>query len=158
MALDIRQYLEDKPERGRVVGYHLKPAGQTLIAEVIQGDDRTDRLVEFSEALGSFLAVPREGITTSQIRNIFGEVKKIEMEWERNPTSSWVRLQLLRPKLAYMAKRAAEGSRGEGSRGFALKEVLSAAIVKVESKSENFQRLVNFFEAILAYHRAAGGR
>jgi CRISPR-associated protein Csm2 len=153
MALDIRQFIQEKKDRrDRVSDYELKPEGKTLIAEVIQRNDRTDRLVDFSETFGGFLADSREGITTAQIRNIFGEIKKIEMEWERNPASSWVRLQLLRPKLAYTAKRA------EKSKGYAFKEVLSEAIVKVDGKTENFQRLVNLFEAILAYHRAAGGK
>lgn len=153
MAVDIREYLQEKKDgKGKVVDFNLKAAGEALTAEVIQQEDRTDRLVEFSESFGAFLADRDQSLTTSQIRNVFGEVKKIEMDWKRDPKTSWLRLQLLRPKLAYTAKKS------DRLGGSALREVLSSAILKVEGKAENFQRFVNFFEAILAYHRAAGGK
>ena len=154
MALNIREYLTEKREGRRLSDYELTQEGKRLTADIIRQSESTDRLVSFAEGLGSFLANRREGISTSQIRNIFGEVKKIEMEWGRSPESSWVRLQLLRPKLAYTAKKSERTS----VRGLALKEVLSAAILCIEGEIENFQRVVNFFEAILAYHRAYGGQ
>lgn len=155
MALNLMDYIEEvKDQRGQVVDCRLKPAGQTLTQEVIEQPNRTDRLVDFSEAFGTYLAKAGEQqrLTTSQIRNIFGEVKKIEMDWGRKPEASWARLQLLRPKLAYTAKRE------NRSRLFALREVLSSAVVQVKGDAGNFQRFVDFFEAILAYHRAAGGQ
>ena len=152
MQYRIEEYLEPKRDRGRIQDYTINSDGKQLAAEIIAREDLTDRLVDFSEAFGRFLAHPREGITTSQIRNIFGEVKKIEMEWDRGPETSWVRLQLLRPKLAYTAKKA------DRPGSYALREMLSEAIQNVQGKKENFRRFVNFFEAILAYHKAAGGR
>ncbi|MBC7317257.1 MAG: type III-A CRISPR-associated protein Csm2, partial [Chloroflexi bacterium] len=35
---------------------------------------------------------------------------------------------------------------------------LKPAVDYVQGKTENFERFVEFFEAILAYHRAYGGR
>lgn len=56
---------------------------------------------------------------------------------------------LLKPKLAYAAarQRAAEP----------LSKVISAAIDKVHSL-EDFNRLVQFIESTIAYHKAAGGK
>ena len=63
---------------------------------------------------------------------------------------------MLKPKLAYTANRHASVN--------TLKEVLTQAIDlvgKEQEKSyqrEKFSRFVDFFEAILAYHKASGGR
>lgn len=152
MAMNVMQYLDArKDNRGRVVDFRLQPEGKTLTAEVITDDRKTDVLVAFSEAFGKF--AKEKGLTTSQIRNVFGEVKKIEMNWSRDPEGSWIQLQLLRPKLAYAARKA-------NSAGVcALREVLSEAITQVKKGDEaDFRRFSNFFEAILAYHRAAGGQ
>lgn len=132
--------------------YKLHGKCDNLIVGVIQQEDQTDKLVEFAEVMGKLFADRYDGISTSQIRNIFGEVRKIEMDWKRDSKASWVRLQLLRPKLAYTAKKA------NSKCGFIFQEVLSIAILKVDGKTENFQRFVSLFEAILAYHRASGGR
>ena len=137
---------------GRQTTYQLMRECDDLIAGIIQQDDQTDKLVEFAEVIGKFLVDRYDGISTSQIRNIFGEVRKIEMDWKRDSEASWVRLQLLRPKLAYTAKKANQ------KRGFVFQEILSKAILNIDGEAKNFQRFVNLFEAILAYHRASGGR
>lgn len=61
-------------------------------------------------------------------------------------------LLLLKPKLAYAAAKP-----GAKKGIIDLKEVLSTAIDNVDD-ADKFKNFVNFFEAILAYHRAAGGR
>lgn len=124
---------------------------------IIQGDD-TQRLVEVAERVGDELVKQR--LTTAQIRNIFGTVRKIEMNWpehsdsvnEERVRNAQHQLLLLKPKLAYQAKR----ERGGGVQ--ALESVLSPAIDLVGDDRAHFGRFVDFFEAILAYHRAAGGR
>ena len=161
MAMQIEEIVSSKG-RGRDTTYQLTQKGKNLISDIIKRDEQTDKLVELAELMGIFLLdlfknqngrmIPgRDKLTTSQIRNIFGEVRKIEMEWNRNPERSWVRLQLLRPKLAYTAKKA------NTNRAVIFQDVLSAAILNIESKDENFKRFVNLFEAILAYHKAHGG-
>jgi len=102
-------------------------------------------LVQTAEQLGPHLQ--RGNLTTSQIRNVYGMVKRMEMR-EFNPHE----FVLLKPKLAYAAKRA----RAKGAEE--LKEVLSWAIDEVGTDPDKFQRFVDFFEAILAYHVAAGGK
>jgi CRISPR-associated protein Csm2 len=106
-------------------------------------------LVELAEQVGR--RVKNEGLTTNQIRNIFGLVKRMEMEMRKG--SDWKHeLMMLKPKMAYAAARAS----GRGAE--TLARVLSHAIDAVESDASKFSRFVDLFEAILAYHKAAGGR
>ncbi len=119
------------------------------IFQIIQNGDYAT-LVERAEQLGRELAAQR--LTTSQIRNVFGEVKRLQMRFDAN------RLRMLKPKLAYMGARAGTG-------GQKLREVLTSAVDAVFSGNpteqetlQRFQRMVDFFEAILAYHKAFGGR
>ncbi len=86
-------------------------------------------------------------LTTSQIRNIYGAVKKMQMKGELDTH----KLLMLKPKLAYAAKR-------HGGGVGTLKDVLTQAIDLVGNDSTKFNRFVDFFEAILAYHKDAGGR
>ena len=125
------------------------------IKEVIQ-QNKPKELVEYAEEIAKVLV--NERLTTSQIRTFFTEVKLIEgivrekkeMTPEREREIER-RLHLLKPKLAYQT--------GRHGRGVAkLEEALIPAInCGVESK-ENFQRFIDFFEAILAYHKAKGGK
>jgi CRISPR-associated protein Csm2 len=65
----------------------------------------------------------------------------------------------LRPKLAYSAKRAKEKTPVADK----LAAVLSSGIAEVvegkdgDDKKQRFQRFADFFEAVLAYHKAHGG-
>ncbi len=102
-------------------------------------------LVEIAERLGPHLKNGR--LTTSQIRNIYGMVK--QMEIRGFDATEFV---LLKPKLAYAAARANVQGAHE------LKDVLTWAIDEVGADATKFARFVDFFEAILAYHQAAGGR
>lgn len=114
--------------------------------------------IEFAESFGNYLAKNR--LTTSQIRNIYGEVKRIEAKlgdgtFGKEPYRDFL---LLKPKMAYASKRA-------GTRGFSeLKEVMDKVHVAVteiennEQRVECFKNYVDLFEAILAYHKASGGR
>lgn len=102
-------------------------------------------LVELAERVGK--QVKNEGLTTNQIRNIYGLVKKMEMKG-----FSAHELMMLKPKMAYAAARAS----GRGAQ--ILSKVLSHAIDAVGSDASKFPRFVDLFEAILAYHKAAGGK
>ena len=100
-------------------------------------------LVKEAEQRGRQLA---RDLTTSQIRNIYGAVKKMQMKGQLDTH----KLLMLKPKLAYAAKRHGRGVE-------TLKDVLTQAIDLVGNDSKKFNRFVDFFEAILAYHRAYGG-
>ena len=119
---------------------------------IVQGDAAL--LVDKAKEIGTGLG---RQLTTSQIRNVFGTVRQIEMNWGPRATQQQHRsaarqLTLLKPKLAYQAER----ERGGGVRQLA--NVLTPAIDLVGDDRDRFQNFVDFFEAILAYHTAAGGR
>lgn len=101
-------------------------------------------LVETAEKYGRKLA---QSLTKSQIRNIYGAVKKMQMKGKLDTH----KLLMLKPKLAYAAKRHGGGVN-------TLKDVLTQAIDLVGNDQQKFNRFVDFFEAILAYHKAYGGR
>lgn len=111
--------------------------------------------IKYAEDFGRELA---RTLSTSQIRNVFGEVRRIQMKGQDATFES--ELILLKPKLAYA--RARKGTTGnEGAKD--IEKVLGAAIDAVfagdpKSKYQRFENFANFFEAILAYHRSFGGK
>jgi CRISPR-associated protein Csm2 len=119
---------------------------------IVRGD--AQHLTALAGQIGTSLA---RQLTTSQIRNVFGTVRQIEMNWgpratEQQRKHAARQLILLKPKLAYQAKR----ERGTGVQELA--NVLTPAIDLVGEDRDRFQNFVDFFEAILAYHTAAGGK
>jgi CRISPR-associated protein Csm2 len=120
---------------------------------VMTADPTGQELVRFAEQTA--LALVKQNLKSSQIRNIFTEVRRIQAQWRQEPDKAVRRLSMLRPKLAYQAKRNKEVA--------GLRDVLTEAIDQVveapaEEREERFRRLADLFEAILAYHRAQGGR
>ncbi len=129
--------------------------------DVIMGDDpvaSAKELVRSAEAWGRYLAQELK-LSTSQIRTIFGEVRRIEMSWASGETHARATgdLLLLKPKLAYQAARDAEKNR-RTKPVQALASILTPGIDRVQESQKRFQRFVDFFEAVLAYHKAAGGK
>jgi CRISPR-associated protein Csm2 len=118
------------------------------IAEIISTDS-PKLLVEQAEHIGEQLA---HSLSKNQIRNIFGRVRQIQFNWreEEDRARAYRDLQLLRPKMAYQATRESDVK--------PLAAVLDKAIREVEDSPDKFQRFVDFFEAILAYHTTYGGR
>ncbi|HNZ02043.1 MAG TPA: type III-A CRISPR-associated protein Csm2 [Anaerolineaceae bacterium] len=125
------------------------------IDKIIQNQEATEKLVEVADNLGRELK--DLGLTTAQIRALFGEVRQIQAQWSIRGQEDRAlrRFILLKPKMAYRARR----ERGQGVR--TLVEVLTMALDAVISggtdKKEKFDRFVEFFEAILAYHKSYGG-
>lgn len=122
--------------------------------------------VAFAEKFGEQIADTKTGkLSTSQIRNFFGEVVRlkaknvfedsIDKNFKSEIEPSFI---LLKPKLAYAAQR----HKVQGL--IDLKAILTAGIDCVLSENDNikkqkrFNNFVDLFEAILAYHRAAGGK
>lgn len=115
-------------------GYNLPP-------DVIEKGG--EPLVTAAESLGQKLA---RNLKTSQIRKVYGAVKKIQMSDEFRQND----LIMLKPKLAYAAAR--------NDAVMDLKEALTQAIDQVGDDPQKFKNFVDFFEATLAYHKAAGGQ
>jgi CRISPR-associated protein Csm2 len=126
------------------------------ITTIISDPNGMDLLVNKSRELARDLKDNK--MTTAQIRALFGEVRQIEAEWdmENKREEAYRRLILLRPKMAYRARK----ERGDAVK--LLVDILDKAVVEVtkgkaEERNLRFRHFVEFFEAILAYHKAFGG-
>jgi CRISPR-associated protein Csm2 len=109
-------------------------------------------MIECADDLGRHLK--NKKVTTSQIRNAYGNMKKLEMAgWQGNRTQR--EMLLLKPRLAYAAGRQQDWATKEGLEN--LRQVIDSAINAVTDE-ESFKRFCQFFEAIIAYHKAAGGK
>ena len=156
----------------------IKLVGESEIASWMKNPFSAETIY-FAEFLGYFAADAE--LSTSQIRNSFGEVKRIQMNAMAYQNESMylnstdmMSFRMLVPKLSYAAAR----SKKEGTDKF--KEVMAICIgavieeielQKSKSKEEDkspetndninkinpFENFTNFFEAILAYHKTAGG-
>ena len=91
-------------------------------------------------------------LTTSQIRQVFTRCKSIEAKGIEENLHAFL---MLKPYLAYAAKRHGEGVTALiGVLEPSIDQVLQGSPDKLQTRFKNFCSL---FEAILAYHRAAGG-
>jgi len=116
------------------------------IKKIVDGDTKV--LNEYAKELAEKYAPQdekekKEKLTTSQIRNILDDVQR--MNKEELETG---KLDLLRPKLAYVAGKS------KGSWALReLREILDFAIGCVEKNFSKFENFRNFFEAIVGYHK-----
>lgn len=126
---------------------------QYLDQIIVDGNAAT--LVHQAEELGD--ALQQTGLTKSQIRSLYGTVRQIQANWQQDlPAVRLRKVLLLKPRLAYQGARELKVK--------PLAETLSSAIDLVASAKDTetqelrFGHFVDLFEAILAYHTAAGGR
>lgn len=87
-------------------------------------------------------------LDTTQLRKFFGAIREMEKmdEWEKMETDFY----LLKPKLAY--------AKGRGLIKLPFYQFMMACMSKVDvgndtEKMENFKVMVNFLEAVVAYHK-----
>ncbi len=146
----------------------LKSISDKIRKWMIEGFD--EETIDYTEFLGFYFK--EKGLTTSQIRNFFGEVKKIQMKTQDYALQSKVlefseltALKLLLPKLAYNATRNKNTKDFKDVFTIAVKAVLEAEVDFKGKQSafkkaivQRFENFTNFFEAVLAYHRTYGGK
>jgi CRISPR-associated protein Csm2 len=132
--------------------------GKAEMGAIITDPDGTETLVRWADDIGQGLK--NHGLATNQIRSLYGEVLQIQALWgmgQDQRRQALRRLILLKPKMAYRARR----ERGKAVQN--LVSVLEPALDLVISEgdpdrqNQNFRNFVDFFEAILAYHKAYGG-
>jgi len=117
-----------------------------------------DSAITFAEDFGQHLCDLQSGrpgrmaLTTSQIRNFFGEVKRIQAKGFEKQRTSFL---LIRPKLAYAEARVLAKNRDSRISDFRKIMELAHSAVRTE---EQFQNFVDLLEATLAYHKFYGGR
>ena len=110
-------------------------------------------LVEQSEQFGYFLKNSR--LETNQIRKFLDAINRVKVKLNQDKDDEQIfndiepEIVLLKPKLAYAAARQKAAK--------PLSDVMSIAIDNVKTV-EDFKRLVQFVESIIAYHKSAGGK
>lgn len=132
----------------------------------------TVEAVHFAEYFGRFLVGPKivedkknpgkqmvifvGGMSTSQIRNFFGEVRKLQMKGFAANTGDFA---MLRPRLAFAKVRAGKDSFNADTRIKDFESVMLQFMDSIEpSNNDQFQNFVDFLEATVAYHKANGGK
>ncbi|WYL96877.1 MAG: type III-A CRISPR-associated protein Csm2 [Gloeotrichia echinulata IR180] len=107
------------------------------------------KLVKHAEEFGPYLKQQR--LETNQVRKFLDAVNRLKADLAETGEFAKIETEvvLLKPKLAYAAARQRAAK--------PLGEVMSAAIDKVHSR-EDFERLVQLIESIIAYHKAEGGK
>lgn len=137
----------------------LSPEERSQIKRIFS-DDR--ELIRLAQRLGQ---EAKEGnLKTSQLRAVFGEIRRIEMmlaykeNQEEKQQEAWYRLRMLEPKMLYRAARKESSSKGLQKLTAYLKEALRHVLeVDPGERDKRFRRFVDFMEAVVAYHKAAGG-
>jgi len=128
------------------------------IQTIMTSDPDGQELVKNAEELGTILK--NGNVTRSQMRSIFSEARQIEATWGKQ--SSSLRLSMLKPKLAYQKSRQGRDSeQAFGNLVTNLTQAIDTVLEKgipEEERDIRFNKLMSYFEAVLAYHRAAGGR
>jgi len=114
-----------------------------VLDEIIQNGN-AKMLNEFCTKFGEFCA--KNALSTSQIRNVLDTIQRMQKYDES-------RLELLRPKLAYVAGRNAKSAP-------IIKDYFQPLVDKAIQmvNKDNFENFRNFVEAIVAYHRYYGGK
>jgi CRISPR-associated protein Csm2 len=110
-------------------------------------DGNVDKTVEAAKAIGEAI----RSVKSSQIRGIFATARQIQLKWDTDSKKAYRDAVLLRPRIAYSASR--NDLQGlDGVLGEALK------LVSGDNAKQRYLNFVDFFEAIVAYHKASGGR
>lgn len=124
----------------------------------------TEDTVWYAEELAKHLSQGRREdrvlpLTTSQLRKFFGSVKQLQMTTELkgyNPSE----MVMLKPKLAYAAGRSHKNN--TSFREFRIddfRNVIDKAVDIVNGSANKelaFKNFIQFFEAIVAYHKVYG--
>ncbi len=116
------------------------------VRSFIQQDAAAANMISKAESFGRWLK--NHKVTTTQLRNAYGTMKKLEMLGWNDQTR--VKVLLIKPRLAYAAGRHGNGMED-------LSRVIADAIDAIRNEKD-FQRFCYFFEAIVAYFKAAGGK
>jgi CRISPR-associated protein Csm2 len=139
--------LKDYPIRDLVK--HAEKFGPYLKSRRLE----TNQIRKFLDAINQLKArLAQDEGENGKVITAQNEAEKEKVEAEREKVR-FAKIEtdivLLKPKLAYAAARQQAAK--------PLSDVMSAAIDKVHS-GEDFERLVQLIESIIAYHKAEGGK
>lgn len=131
-------------EQNRVSRYVLNERYLNAHMKDILNMKSAKNLNELIDNISFYTKDKGKGISSSQLRNIFTKVKGAKK----------VELQLLRPKLAYIAARqkAGNGKRDEKELAEKFITFIDKIIQQIENEEEA-KGFSQFFESIVAYHK-----
>lgn len=151
----VNTSIATKKDSSLSIDLQMQQRFDKLVANEGLQNYKISELVEDSKALGELLVVKK--LKTNQIRKFLDNIKRFKVEFARNEEdfeANKDQLNILRYHLAYLAARQAKIN--DPGPVEPLKKVLESAIKRIY-KLEDFERLVQLIEAIIAYHKAAGG-
>jgi CRISPR-associated protein Csm2 len=117
----------------------------------VTGDDPINtQTINWAHDLGQYLASggKTDAMTTSQIRKFFGEVKRIQADFQKHKDDA----PMLSAKLAYAVGRQ-KGK--ERIKKFYIE--FDKAIKAIDGNEENYNRFVKLLESTVAFHKFHGG-
>lgn len=129
--------------------------------------DKVDKdTVDFARRFAAFLVESYKDDTrgnqrvfelkTNQLRKFFGAVKNFQLKTQLTDVFNESEFIMLKPKLAYAVGRVKQQHKNDQIRIKDFAEVISKAIdfvIESNNKEKAFKNFVNFFEAIVAYHK-----
>jgi len=138
-----KRNFEDKPK--------LESNAQPLKSDWIL-DGINQEAVSWSQKFAEYLSPKSDfkgALTTSQLRKFFGQLKRIEADFEKLKSE----IPLLKPKLAYAVGRAEKGNRIVD---FYIQ--METALNALDNSKNTFNNLINLTESIVAFHKFYGGK
>jgi len=99
-----------------------------------------DKLID---NISEMIRIKGNGITTSQLRNIFGKIK---------PMTEIRQLKLIRPQLAYIAARQVGKVSGNAKRNIADFIAFLDELIR-ETDQNGLEGFKQFMESVVAYHK-----
>lgn len=110
--------------------------------------EKVDRdMILFTEKAGQMMK--SKNLSTSQIRNVYGEIKRIQVAgYEKEKTSFY----LLKPKMAYAL------GRDDKNLGLKLFKKIFDKCFDYVKDEKTYKNFCNLIEALIAYHKSFGGK
>jgi CRISPR-associated protein Csm2 len=123
---------------------------QIALIEQLLTFQSSDHVVLLMNWIEAFVKKDCDVITTNQLWNIYKKILDISQDLDREEDSNLnVQIQLLRPKLAYIAARQTKAK--ELVKFF--NEILKKLGEQKENQVKRFENFKYFFEAVVAYHK-----
>jgi CRISPR type III-A-associated protein Csm2 len=122
-----------------------------------------EETIQWCESFGKYLAgrlhqndLPKKPLTSTQLRRFFGALKRISIYGYSS--QKYLELLRLKPMLAYAVGRDKDDRGFNKTRISKFYEEVSSAIDIMKGKGEKeFKNFIHILEAIVAYHKEAGG-
>lgn len=117
-------------------------------------DWQAEDIVACAEAMGKLL----KPVAVAQVRKFLGAVTRIDASLLRESEEGSLRdrVLLLKPRLAYVAARADANLRVDAC----VRNLFDDVVLLIDRvyESEDFRRLHEYVQGVIAYHRFYGGR